>query len=97
MKDEDKDIETRKKIIIAGEAAVEELIKIAESKVFKFDDNGEISAEKVKSAAMTKKMAIFDAFEILDRVNQERESIRSVEEGQVEGIKEGFAERRSRK
>jgi hypothetical protein len=98
MKNEDKDIATRKRIIAAGEAAVEELIKIAKSKVFKVEEE-DLSAEKIKSAAATKKMAIFDAFEILDRVNQERSSIESIELGQLEDIssKVGLAERRSRK
>ena len=55
--------ETKKRIIQAGHRAVEELIKVAKEAIVDSDDD--ISADRLKNAAATKKLAIFDAFEIL--------------------------------
>ena len=63
--------ETKKKIIQAGQAAVEELIKVAKEKIVDSDDD--VSADRLKNAAATKKLAIFDAFEILTRIQEEEE------------------------
>ena len=54
---------TKKSIIEAGRAAVEELIKVAKEKIV--DSGEDITADRLKNAAATKKLAIFDAFEIL--------------------------------
>ena len=87
--------ETKQNIILAGHKAVLELIKVAEEAIL---DNGEddLSADKLKNAAATKKLAIFDAFEILSRIEEEEKLL-------VEGDKEveakvfkGFAEGRSK-
>ena len=61
--------ETKKNIILAGHKAVEELIKVAKEAIVDSDDD--ISADRLKNAAATKKLAIFDAFEILTRIEQE--------------------------
>ena len=61
--------ETKKNIIQAGQKAVEELIKVAKEPIVDSDDD--ISADRLKNAAATKKLAIFDAFEILNRINEE--------------------------
>jgi hypothetical protein len=46
---------------------------------------------------MTKKLAIFDAFEILNRIELERESLEHLEKGiSKTDTKQGFAERRSK-
>jgi len=55
--------ETKLNIIQAGQIAVEELIKVAKEKIV--DSEDDISADRLKNAAATKKLAIFDAFEIL--------------------------------
>ena len=87
--------ETKQNIILAGHKAVLELIKVAEEAIL---NNGEddLSADKLKNAAATKKLAIFDAFEILSRIEEEEKLL-------VEGDKEaetkvfkGFAEGRSK-
>ena len=65
--------ETKKKIILAGQKAVEELIKVAREKIVDSDDD--ISADRLKNAAATKKLAIFDAFEILSRIEQEEQML----------------------
>ena len=87
--------ETKKNIIQAGHKAVEELIKVAREEIF--DSDEDISADRLKNAAATKKLAIFDAFEILTRI-QEEESL--LEGKPLEDKKEktfkGFAEGRSK-
>ena len=60
--------ETKKNIILAGQIAVEELIKVAKEAIV--DSDEDISADRLKNAAATKKLAIFDAFEILKRREQ---------------------------
>jgi ASC-1-like (ASCH) protein len=84
-------------IIEAGHQAVEHLIEVAKEKIIKPNTDDELAADKLKNAAATKKLAIFDAFEILNRIEAERESLDSIEKG-VDKIdtKQGFAERRSR-
>jgi hypothetical protein len=88
--------ETKLRIIAAGQKAVDELIKVAEEKIIGQEDN-DISADKLKNAAATKKLAIFDAFEILSRIESEKENIENQDKGisKIES-KQGFAERRSK-
>ena len=61
--------ETKKNIIQAGQIAVDELIKVAKEPIV--DTPEDISADRLKNAAATKKLAIFDAFEILNRMEEE--------------------------
>ena len=61
--------ETKKNIIQAGQIAVDELIKVAKEPIV--DTADDISADRLKNAAATKKLAIFDAFEILNRMEEE--------------------------
>ena len=87
--------ETKKKIIQAGQKAVEELIKVAKEKIVDSDDD--VSADRLKNAAATKKLAIFDAFEILTRIQTE-EDILNEKPKEVKDQKtfKGFAEGRSK-
>ena len=57
----------------AGHKAVEELIKVAKEAIVDSDDD--ISADRLKNAAATKKLAIFDAFEILNRIQEEEDML----------------------
>ena len=85
------------KIIEAGHRAVEQLITVAKEKIIKYDAEDMLSADKLKNAAATKKLAIFDAFEILNRIEAEREAIESADKGESKtDTKQGFAERRSK-
>jgi hypothetical protein len=61
--------ETKKSIIQAGRVAVEELIKVAKEPIVDTDED--VTADRLKNAAATKKLAIFDAFEILNRIEEE--------------------------
>jgi hypothetical protein len=89
--------EIKLKIIAAGHKAVEQLIKVAEENIIKKDSDDELAADRLKNAAMTKKLAIFDAFEILNRIEQEREGLEHLEKGiSKTDTKQGFAERRSK-
>ena len=63
--------ETKQNIIQAGYKAVEELIRVAEEKIITNTED-DVSADRLKNAAATKKLAIFDAFEILNRVEEEK-------------------------
>lgn len=66
-------------IIAAGEKAVKQLIKVAEEKIITDNPDGEIAADRLKNAAATKKLAIFDAFEILTRIEAERSMLNEVD------------------
>jgi hypothetical protein len=90
------------KIIESGYKAVQHLIEVAEEKIVQKNVNAdgkvdELAADRLKNAAATKKIAIFDAFEILNRIELERESLDAIENGPNKvDTKQGFAERRSR-
>ena len=88
--------ETKKNIIQAGQRAVEELIKVAKEAIVDSDDD--ISADRLKNAAATKKLAIFDAFEILNRIEEEENMLNDrPKEVKEERTFKGFAEGRSKK
>ena len=89
--------ETKKRIIQAGHKAVEELIKVAKEEIV--DSDEDISADRLKNAAATKKLAIFDAFEILKRIQEEEDMLNEKpkkEEVKKEKTFKGFAEGRSK-
>ena len=85
----------KKSIIQAGYKAVDELIKVAKEEIVDTDED--VSADRLKNAAATKKLAIFDAFEILNRINEEEAMLENKpkEETQTKAFS-GFAERRSK-
>ena len=85
----------RLKIILAGQVAVEELIKVAREKIV--DSGDDISADRLKNAAATKRLAIFDAFEILNRIQDEEDMLNEKhKEVKEEKSFKGFAEGRSK-
>ena len=87
--------ETKKSIIQAGHKAVEELIKVAKEAIV--DSGDDITADRLKNAAATKKLAIFDAFEILKRIQEEEAILDGKEpEEKNERVFKGFAEGRSK-
>ncbi len=82
-------------IIQAGHIAVEELIKVAKEAII--DTADDISADRLKNAAATKKLAIFDAFEILNRIEEEKNMLEEKpKEVKKETVFRGFAEGRSK-
>ena len=86
--------ETKRNIIQAGQTAVEELIKVAKEAIVDSDDD--ISADRLKNAAATKKLAIFDAFEILKRIEDEENMLNEKPVEKKEKTFKGFAEGRSK-
>ena len=87
--------ETKLSIIQAGHIAVEELIKVAKEAII--DTANDISADRLKNAAATKKLAIFDAFEILNRIEEEKNLLEEKpKKVKKETVFRGFAEGRSK-
>ena len=87
--------EIKLEIIKAGERAVRQLIKVAKEEIIKPDTEDELAADRLKNAAATKKLAIFDAFEILKRIEDEK-AILEGNEGKKTNTPKGFAESRSK-
>ena len=72
-------------------------MKVAEEDIINTDSDSDVSADKLKNAAAAKKLAIFDAFEILSRIELEKENLDSANSGVSKtDTKQGFAERRSK-
>jgi len=88
--------ELKKRIIEAGRKAVEQLIKVAKEDIIKPDPEDELAADRLKNAAATKKLAIFDAFDILNKIDTEEEALETGSTVDKTTTKQGFAERRSK-
>ena len=87
--------EAKLNIIQAGRTAVEELIKVAKEAIV--DSGDDITADRLKNAAATKKLAIFDAFEILTRIQEEENLLEGkAPEEKKASVFKGFAEGRSK-
>ena len=87
-------IETKKSIIAAGREAIKELVKVAKEKIV--DSEEDISADRLKNAAATKKLCIFDAFEILSKIQEEESMIAEATSSSTKSVFKGFAEGRSK-
>ena len=105
--------EQREEIIAAARIAVDELIKVAREPILKAiikprkDKEGDLTEEEAVSlgsdkqrvAAQAKKLSIFEAFDILARIDTEQSALDSAR-GRV-GVdvtnRQGFAERNSNK
>jgi ASC-1-like (ASCH) protein len=87
--------ETKLAIIQSGHKAVLELIKVAEEAILNNGDD-DLSADKLKNAAATKKLAIFDAFEILTRIEEEEKMLLDGDRDVEVKVFKGFAEGRSK-
>jgi hypothetical protein len=96
----------RQRIISAGYKAVEELIKIAEEPIIIKDvgtkETADLAADRLKNAAASKRLAIFDALEILAKIEVEQNKIED-EQIKMDGGKNnidnkgvGFAESRAK-
>ena len=85
---------TKLNIIQAGQKAVEELIKVAEEEIIVNDASEDLAADRLKNAAATKKLAIFDAFEILTRIETEKNLLEEITSNKLKFG--GFAEKRAK-
>ena len=88
--------ETKKNILQAGRIAIKELIKVAKEPIIDFGPD--ISADRLKNAAATKKLAIFDALEILNRIEEEQNMLddKPKQDTKKDNTFKGFAERRAK-
>ena len=88
--------ETKENIIQAGRIAIKELIKVSKEPIIDFGPD--ISADRLKNAAATKKLAIFDALEILNRIEEEQNMLEDKPKQEVKKDTsfKGFAERRAK-
>ena len=87
--------ETRENIIQAGRKAVNELIKVAEEQIIT-DSADDLAADRLKNAAATKKLCIMDAFEILQRIEEEQNILDGKDVTKETKQFKGFAEGRSK-
>ena len=92
MKSED----LKKEIIHAGRRAVDQLIKVAKEDIIKYDKDDELAADRLKNAAATKKLCIMDAFEILNKIENEKALLDGTIREKKNNTPKGFAESRSR-
>lgn len=88
--------EQKNRIIQSGYKAVEELIKVAEEEIIVHGGEDELAADRLKNAAATKKLAIFDAFEILNRIQAEEAILNNKPIQENKEAFKGFAEKRSK-
>ena len=87
--------ELKRNIIQSGYKAVDELIRVAEEKIITHTED-DVSAVRLKNAAATKKLAIFDAFEILNKIQEEQAMLDNKPKEDTKESFKGFAERRSK-
>ena len=87
--------ELKSSIIQAGYKAVHELIRVAEEEIIVEGSDDELAADRLKNAAATKKLAIFDAFDILKRIEEEEDKINGIER-KTNNLPKGFAESKSK-
>ena len=71
------------------------MIKVAKEAIVDSDDD--LSADKLKKAAATKKLSIFDAFEIINIIKYEEYILNEKpKEDLKENVYKGFAEKRAK-
>lgn len=92
--------EFKEKIIDAAEKAIYELILVAKEPIIGGSTETDLSADKLKNAAATKKLAIMDAFDILKRIQEEKNMLdapaKADQKSEAVDTKKGFAERFSK-
>lgn len=92
--------ELKEQIISAAYKSVTELIKVLGDEIIS-DDEGDISADKMRNAVLAKKQALDDAFYILNKIEIEKENLEEGEETNNKTKDEPkfktFAESRGRK
>ena len=89
----------KKRLLESARNGVNELIKVLDSKILgsEQDLDSDLAADKMKNAAAAKKLAMFDALEILNRIEEEEQTIKDIEEGDNDNSEiGGFAERRAK-
>ena len=72
------------------------MIKVAEEQIITETGNDDLAADRLKNAAATKKLCIMDAFEILQRVEEEENTLKGIDKPKEVKLFKGFAEGRSK-
>ena len=72
------------------------MIKVAKEEIIKPDPEDELAADRLKNAAASKKLAIFDALEILKRIEEEKAILEGTDGLITNNASQGFAERKSK-
>lgn len=92
--------EYKNRVIKSAELAINELIKVIEDEIITGKKDEDLSPDRLKNAAATKKLAIMDCFEIIERVNEEKKKLESADSKEDDKKEEerptrskGFAER----
>ena len=88
--------ELKLQIIEAGEKAVKQLVKVAKEDIIKYDAEDELAADRLKNAAATKKLCIMDAFEIIKKIEEEKDLLDGNIVNSKNNTLKGFAESRSK-
>lgn len=79
-------------IIEASKIAVEQLVKVLKEDIITGTED-DVSVDRLKSAVQTKKIAMFDALEMVTRIDIEQQNLN---EGDSPKGNTGFAERNSK-
>lgn len=85
----------KRDVIEAGKIAVRELIKVAKEPIVTNSDE-DLSADKLKSAAQAKRIAVEDALAIIQRIEDEETMLKDSELPESVTSSKGFVERRAR-
>jgi hypothetical protein len=85
----------KNRLLAAAEKGVDELIKVLEEPIITNAEE-DLSADKLKNAAQAKKLAFLDAIEMLQKIQQERDSEDAEKISTVQIGKQGFAEGRAK-
>lgn len=85
----------KNRLLLAAEKGVDELIKVLEEPIITNAEE-DLSADKLKNAAQAKKLAFLDAIEMLQKIQQERDSEDAEKISTVQIGKQGFAEGRAK-
>jgi hypothetical protein len=85
----------REKILIAGQKAVDELIKVLGQNIITADTT-DLGADKMKNAAAAKRLAFEDALSINEQIEKERNKFDNGPEKVVDLGSKGFAEGRTK-
>jgi hypothetical protein len=90
------EISKKKELIIkAGFKAVDHLIKVAEENIITNSEE-DLTADKLKNAAQAKNIAIMDAFDILDKINEEQAILDNEKGDGTERQLTGFTKRNAK-
>lgn len=81
-------------IIDAAKIGVEELIKVLKEPIITGDET-DVSADRLKNAVQTKKIAMMDALEMMSRIDVEQTNLKEGKSSSESLV--GFAEQKSKK